>query len=161
MHLQSLKQDKAILCCICIRGLISTSICCQADGLVSEKSQRSRSVETEVFSLHHLPPQLFPALSQFNNKGSWLPSIGWVLTYASDSFSCFLGLSEDSHTRLLSENTPYQNICISIRPQDLPMSWISIWAYHWVFFLSCSSPILSLQFLQTGKLLKSEIFNVA
>ena len=38
----------------------------------------------------------------------------------------------------------------SIRPWSLPLSWIPPWACCWTSFSSGSSPVLSLQFFQTG-----------
>jgi hypothetical protein len=32
----------------------------------------------------------------------------------------------------------------SVRPRDLPLSWIPLWACCWTFFFSCSSPFPSL-----------------
>ena len=42
------------------------------------------------------------------------------------------------------------DISNSVRPWDLPLSWIPIWACRWTPFSSGSSPLLSLQFFQTG-----------
>jgi hypothetical protein len=38
----------------------------------------------------------------------------------------------------------------SVRPWDLPLSWIPLWACRWTFFSLGSSPFPSLQFFQTG-----------
>jgi hypothetical protein len=38
----------------------------------------------------------------------------------------------------------------SVRSWVLPLSWIPLWACHWTFFSSGSSPFPSLQFFQTG-----------
>jgi len=37
---------QAVLCCLCIRGFISTGVCCLVGDSVSERSQGSRSIET-------------------------------------------------------------------------------------------------------------------
>jgi hypothetical protein len=41
----------------------------------------------------------------------------------------------------------------SVRPWDLPLSWISLWACGWTFFSSGSSPFPFLQFFQTGTIM--------
>jgi hypothetical protein len=38
--------DPSVLCCICVGGLLSAGVCCLAGGPMSERSQRSRLVET-------------------------------------------------------------------------------------------------------------------
>jgi hypothetical protein len=38
----------------------------------------------------------------------------------------------------------------NVRLWDPPLSWIPLWACHWTFFLSGSSPFPLLQFFQTG-----------
>jgi hypothetical protein len=38
----------------------------------------------------------------------------------------------------------------SVRPWDLPLRWIPLWARHWTFFSAGSSPFLSLYFFQRG-----------
>jgi hypothetical protein len=70
MHLHSLSQDQAVLCCICVLGSLSAGMCCLVVGSVSEQSQGSRLVETA-----HLPigPPSFSAFSSFSlfqQKGS-------------------------------------------------------------------------------------------
>ena len=67
-------------------------------------------------------PQL---LSAFRNSTTevhcFCPLVGCNAT-ASDSFSCLLGLP----------------VCSNIvRPLDLPLSWIALWACCWTFFSSC------------------------
>jgi hypothetical protein len=37
----------------------------------------------------------------------------------------------------------------NVRPWDLPLSWIPLWACGWTFFSSDSSPLPSLQFFHT------------
>ena len=43
-----------------------------------------------------------------------------------------------------------QNLRDSVRPWDLPLSWIPLWACGWTFFFPGFSPFPSLQFFQTG-----------
>jgi hypothetical protein len=44
--LLSLRSDQAVVCYICLRGLISASVCCLVRCSKSERSQASRLVET-------------------------------------------------------------------------------------------------------------------
>jgi hypothetical protein len=43
----------------------------------------------------------------------------------------------------------FSRLSYSIRPWDLPLSWIPLWACHWIFVSSGSSPFTFLQFFQT------------
>lgn len=72
----------------------------------------SRLVETAALPMRSLPPQLLPGFPQFNHRGPWLPSIGWVLVSTSDSYSYLLGLSEGSHAGLLSASTEFLKLKI-------------------------------------------------
>jgi len=45
VHFLSLSPDQAVLCCICVRSLISAGVCSLVGGSVSERSQGSRSVD--------------------------------------------------------------------------------------------------------------------
>jgi hypothetical protein len=93
--------DLEVLFCMCVGDLISAGISCLFGGPVFERSQVSRLSKTAG------PPVRSPfssnsfSLSQFNNRGQLLLSIGWVQISASDTFSCLLGLSEGSHDRSL------------------------------------------------------------
>jgi hypothetical protein len=49
--LLSLRPDQAVLCCICVRGLISAGVCCLVGGSVSERSWGSRLVEAASLSI--------------------------------------------------------------------------------------------------------------
>ena len=45
------------------------------------------------------------------------------------------------------------NLSNSIRSLGLPISWIPLWACHWIFFSSGSSPFPSLKFFPTGTIM--------
>jgi hypothetical protein len=47
----------------------------------------------------------------------------------------------------------FHSLSNSVRPWNLPLSWIPLWACHWTFFPSGSSPFSSLQFFQTGAIM--------
>jgi hypothetical protein len=51
VHLLSLRPDQAILCCICVGGLISPGVCCLVGGPVSERAQGSGFFETAGFPI--------------------------------------------------------------------------------------------------------------
>ena len=92
-----MNTDLAVLCCICVGGLISTGIGCLFGALVFDRPWGSRLIET----IGHPTGLPFSSVSfslpEFINRGQLLLSIGWVQLSASDSFSCLLGLSECSH----------------------------------------------------------------
>jgi hypothetical protein len=90
--------------------------------------------------------QLLPAFPQFNHRDPQLLSIGWVLASASDCFRCLLSFSEG----VILGSCLNHSISNTVRVLGLSFSWIPIWACYWTSFLLCSSPILSLQFLQIG-----------
>jgi hypothetical protein len=96
-----MNTDLEVLYCISVGSLISAGVGCMFGGPVFERSQGSRLIETAV------PPTGLPfssasfILPQFNNRDQLLLTIGWVQMSASDSFSCLLGFSEDSHARSL------------------------------------------------------------
>ena len=101
MHLLWLDPDPAILCCICVGGLILAGVCCLVVVPVSERSPGSRLIET-AGPITGLPSS--SASSSFlliQPQGSAVLAIGWVQISASDSSSCFLGLLESSHDRSL------------------------------------------------------------
>ena len=52
VHLLWLNPDPAVLCCICVGGLISTGVCCLVSGPVPERSWGPRLIETAAFMLH-------------------------------------------------------------------------------------------------------------
>ena len=96
-----MNTDLEVLYCISVGSLISAGVGCMFGGPVFERSQGSRLIETVA------PPPTLPffsaflSLSQFNNKGQLLLSVGWVQISASDSFCCLLVLLEGSHDRPL------------------------------------------------------------
>jgi hypothetical protein len=99
VHLLSLRPNHAVLCCICVEGLI-TAAWLYAACLVAQCLERSpgpSQLRLLVFPWDDLPPQIFPTFPKFNYGGSGLLSIGWVLVSASDPFSCLLGFSEGNH----------------------------------------------------------------
>ena len=118
MLLLSLKPDQAVLCCICIGGLISASICCLDSGSVTQKSTGSRSVG--IVGL--------PTGSHSSSASSCFPLIqplGSLAFVHCLGTRRLLGISDGSHARLLSVSTP-----ASVRPRGLPLSWIPIWTCH-------------------------------
>ena len=72
VHLLSLRPDQAVLCCICVRGLISASVCC----LVG--SQGSRLVETADLPMGLPSSSTSSSLSVIQPQGPQLQFIGWV-----------------------------------------------------------------------------------
>jgi hypothetical protein len=46
MHLLLLNPDRAVLCCICVGGLITAVVCCLVGVPVSERSQGSKFIES-------------------------------------------------------------------------------------------------------------------
>jgi hypothetical protein len=55
-------RDPEVLCCICVKGLISASICYLVGGTVSERSQGSRLVKTASL------PVGFPSCSETDSS---------------------------------------------------------------------------------------------
>jgi hypothetical protein len=116
-----MNTDPEVLCCMCVGSLISAGVCCLFGGSVSERSQGSKLIETTG------PPTESPfssasfSLPQFNSRAQLLLSIGWVQISASDSFNCLLGLWEGSSFLCV-----LHSLSNSVRPWDLPLSWIPV-----------------------------------
>jgi hypothetical protein len=76
---------------------------------VSERSQGSRLLKTASLPMES-SSSASSSFSLIQPQGSiasvhWL-GVGWMYISASDSFSCFLGLPESGHSRLLFVSTP-------------------------------------------------------
>ena len=128
VHLLSLRPNHAVLCCICVEGLI-TAAWLYAACLVAQCLERSpgpSQLRLLVFPWDDLPPQIFPTFPKFNYGGSGLLSIGWVLVSASDPFSCLLGFSEGNHVPVCKHITAP----LTMSGPWTPVRWIPIWACH-------------------------------
>jgi hypothetical protein len=88
-----MNTDQAVLYCLC------AGVCYLVGGSVFERSQGSRLIETAGSPTGSSFSSASFNSPQFNNRGQLLLSIGWVQISASDTFSCLLGFSEDSHDR--------------------------------------------------------------
>jgi hypothetical protein len=78
-------------------------------------------------------------LPWFNNRGQLLLSIGWVTFSA----SCWVFQRAVMIDPFLGTFHSFSQ-CHIVRPWDLPLTWIPLWACHWTFFFSGSSPFPSL-----------------
>ena len=85
MHLLSLRSDLAVLCCICVRSLISAGVCCLVGGSVSERSQESRSFYGVTLLLSSF--QLFP--SSTAGVSSFCPLVGCKYLHLTLSTACW------------------------------------------------------------------------
>jgi hypothetical protein len=100
------ETDLTVICCVCVRGIISTTGgCCLVGDPVSERSLGNRLIETVC------PPTGSPSFSSsssfplIQSQAISALSIAWVQISASDSFSCLFGLSEGSKDRFFFVST--------------------------------------------------------
>ena len=84
--------------------IISAGVCCLVGGPVSESSQGFRLVETAGLPMGSPSSTTSSSLSLVQPQGS-LTSVHWLGVSICFCLSCLLGLSEGSHTRLLSLNS--------------------------------------------------------
>jgi hypothetical protein len=87
LRVRCIFSDPAVLCCIYVEGLILAVVCCLVGGPVSERSQGSRSIETDGPQFNHrtyggsktVDPLLYILGIFF--LASWFPSLyahSWV-----------------------------------------------------------------------------------
>ena len=77
MYLLTLKPDQAVLYCICVRGLVSASICSLVGGSVSKGTWKSRLVETDDCPMGLPSSSTTSSLSLIQPQGS-LTSVHWL-----------------------------------------------------------------------------------
>jgi hypothetical protein len=77
MHLLLLRPDQVVLCCICVRGLVSAGVCCLVGDSVSERSQGSRLVETAGLPLGLPSSSASSSFYLIRPQGS-LVSVHWL-----------------------------------------------------------------------------------
>jgi hypothetical protein len=90
------------------------------------------------------PFRVVPSLASFTlsliqAQDQQLPSRGWVQISASDSAACCIFQRAVMIGPFLWAIYSFSN---SVRPWDLPLSWIPLWACHWTSFSSGFSPFI-------------------
>lgn len=70
VHLPLLRPNKEVLCCVCVRDLGPSSVCCLVGGSVSESSQKSRFVETVGLPMGLSSSSTSSSLSLIQPQGS-------------------------------------------------------------------------------------------
>jgi hypothetical protein len=134
-------QTSAVLWYICVGGLISPGVCCLVGGPVFERSLGSRLIETAG------PPTGSPSSSASS-------SLYLIQQQGSAASVCRLVTNICIWRSAVFQKAvmidpflwPLHSLCNSARSWGLPLSWITLWVCHWIFFSRCSSPFPSLQF---------------
>jgi hypothetical protein len=67
--------------------------------------------------------------------------VGWKYIHLTLSSACWVF---QSAVILCPFLWVLHNLSNSVRPWDLPLSWIPLWVYCWTFFSTVSSPFPSL-----------------
>jgi hypothetical protein len=135
-----MNTDWEVLYFMCVGGLTSAGVCCPFGGPVFERSWGSR-LRLLVLLQDRPPPQL---LSSFPNSTTgvscFCPLVGCKYLYLTLLAACWVFLSVVMIGPFLWALHSLGN---SVRPCDLPLSWIPLWAWCWTFFSSGSSPFPS------------------
>jgi hypothetical protein len=117
--------DLTVLYCMCLRVHLSAGVCCLFGGPVFQRNQGSRLIENAG------PPAGSPfssaslSLPQFHKRGCFCPSVGCKYLHLTLSAACWVFQSVVMLGPFLWVLHSLSN---GVRPWDLPLSRIPLWA---------------------------------
>jgi hypothetical protein len=137
-----MNPDQAVLCCMSFGSLISAGVCCLFGGPVFERYQGFRLIETAGPPIRSPSSSASFSLPNSTTVLSYFSSlVGWKYVHLTLSAACWVVWRVGMLVPILWALHSFSN---SVRPWDLPLSCIPLWAGHLNVFFSGSSPFPSL-----------------